>query len=345
MLSVEQALLLWVKHMEEKGEAVNRPMLVAKHIKLEESFNVPDDEQLRGESWVTPFCRNYKVKEYQQHGEAGSVNLASVEAEQLRLQTILGQYAPDDIINFDKSSMSAFYVNDEAAWDTVTPKTIKHCWNHTQILPSAAMITCSITPAESTPEKVTTATAKGWQVIHKFAVLLFMTLPQAEKFKSIFGTEYVDDAWRPALNTVLEAENDELTALEAIKKLTIQTIPTIPTANSTRPVSLPLPSVPSQLQEFERGLIATVDELKAHKCIFGTPMTLEEMLNSAEEQEIGESAYRFEGRDDEIVATVQKELDIEAGNAMEVDESDDEGMEKAEEELTTKQVMDLCQQM
>ena len=66
------------------------------------------------------------------------------------------------------------------------------------------------------------------------------------------------------------------------------------------------------------------------------------MLNPVEEHEIRDSMFRFEGGEDEIITTVQHELEIEAGNIMEVDESDDE---EEEEELTTKQVMDLCQQM
>jgi hypothetical protein len=86
---VEKALFLWVKHMEEKGESVNGPMLVAKRQKFEDSFNVPDNQRLHGESWVTPFCRNYKIKEYRRHGEAGSVDLDAVEAERLRVQGIL----------------------------------------------------------------------------------------------------------------------------------------------------------------------------------------------------------------------------------------------------------------
>ena len=61
---VEKALFLWVKHMEEKGESVNGPMLIAKCQKFEDHFNVPDNERLHGESWVTPFSRTYKIKEY-----------------------------------------------------------------------------------------------------------------------------------------------------------------------------------------------------------------------------------------------------------------------------------------
>ena len=104
---VEKALFLWVKHMEEKGESVNGPMLIAKCQKFEDRFNVPQNERLCGESWVTPFCRTYKIKEYRQHGEAGSVDLAAVEAERLRVQGILAQYKPIDRFNFDETAFFA----------------------------------------------------------------------------------------------------------------------------------------------------------------------------------------------------------------------------------------------
>ena len=55
--------------------------------------------------------------------------------------------------------------------------------------------------------------------------------------------------------------------------------------------------------------------------------------------------YKFEGGDDEIVATVQHEFEIEAGGIIEVDQSDDKAEEEREKELTTKQVIELCQQM
>ena len=104
---VEKALFLWVKHMEEKGESVNGPMLIAKRQKFEDCFNVPENERLCGESWVSSFCRTYKIKEYRQHGEAGSVDLAAVEAERLRVQGILKQYKPCDSFNFDETSFFA----------------------------------------------------------------------------------------------------------------------------------------------------------------------------------------------------------------------------------------------
>ena len=54
--------------------------------------------------------------------------------------------------------------------------------------------------------------------------------------------------------------------------------------------------------------------------IIGIPLTvviIEEMLNPMEEREIRDLMYRFEGGDGEIVATVQHELEIEAGSIME----------------------------
>ena len=68
------------------------------------------------------------------------------------------------------------------------------------------------------------------------------------------------------------------------------------------------------------------------------------MLNPVKGQEIGDSMYKFEGGDVEIVTTVQRELKFKAKDVMEVDESDDNTGDEAEE-LTTKQGMDLCQQM
>ena len=54
---VEHALVLWVKHMEEKGEHVTGAMLVTKREKFEEAMNVPDEERLKGGSWVQSFCK------------------------------------------------------------------------------------------------------------------------------------------------------------------------------------------------------------------------------------------------------------------------------------------------
>jgi len=56
---VEEALVLWVKHMEGKDEHVTGPMLVAKRKKFEEALDVPLDERLESDGWVACFCKTY----------------------------------------------------------------------------------------------------------------------------------------------------------------------------------------------------------------------------------------------------------------------------------------------
>ena len=72
---VEEALFLWVKHMEEKGETVNGLMLVAKHTRFEKQFNVPDNERLKGDGWLPKFKKAYNIKEYRRHGERSGAHV------------------------------------------------------------------------------------------------------------------------------------------------------------------------------------------------------------------------------------------------------------------------------
>ena len=68
---------------------------------------------------------------------------------------------------------------------------------------------------------------------------------------------------------------------------------------------------------------------------------LHNVRRDAESKQRTRNWYRFEGGDDEIVATVQRELQIEAGGIMEVDESDDEagGNGKGTDDETSHRAM------
>jgi len=54
---VEKALVMWVKHMEEKGETMTGPMLVAKREKYEKELDVPLEERMKSDGWVSNFCK------------------------------------------------------------------------------------------------------------------------------------------------------------------------------------------------------------------------------------------------------------------------------------------------
>jgi hypothetical protein len=100
---VERALILWIRHMESKRETVTGPMLREKRKKFEDEFDVPEEERLPGEAWVQSFCKAYKIREYRQHGEAGSVDPEAVAAERERCRRILAKFAPRDWWNFDET--------------------------------------------------------------------------------------------------------------------------------------------------------------------------------------------------------------------------------------------------
>ncbi|EGN97835.1 hypothetical protein SERLA73DRAFT_153113 [Serpula lacrymans var. lacrymans S7.3] len=98
---VECAIILWVKHLESKGDTITGAILQQKWRRFEDKFKVPQKERL-GEGWVQ-FCKAYKIREIQRHGEAGSVNLEAVVAEQQRCQKVLAKYALRDQFNFDET--------------------------------------------------------------------------------------------------------------------------------------------------------------------------------------------------------------------------------------------------
>ena len=104
---MERALVLWVHHMEEKGETVNGLMLRVKWARFEEQFNVPESEWLLGNGWIAPFCKAHGYKEHCQHGEAGSVDLEAVEAECKWVGMIMVTYAPQNRWNIDELALFA----------------------------------------------------------------------------------------------------------------------------------------------------------------------------------------------------------------------------------------------
>jgi hypothetical protein len=82
--------------MEARGEVVTGPMLVEKCKRFETELQVPEEERLTREGWVTSFCKTYKIREHRRHGEAGSIDRGAVEEERKRCQKVLAQYAPRD---------------------------------------------------------------------------------------------------------------------------------------------------------------------------------------------------------------------------------------------------------
>ncbi|KIJ47446.1 hypothetical protein M422DRAFT_248844, partial [Sphaerobolus stellatus SS14] len=228
-------------------------------------------------------------------------------------------------------------------WDAVTQETILHCWNHTKIQQNLAAYTAPPQPKVSTTattasqsSNVALADLKAWDIIKDFA-RSEITLPQAEeRLKSYLGTRYVEAEWSEAFKAVMDAENDIMQALELIGELTkclaiVLQAPQPPVAGgSPNNIPLPLSNPPQQLVALEQDLEKTVAELKKRNRITGSPLTLEEMLNPVLEREIGDSCYRFEGGDQEIVEQVKHEMAIQSGEVIEVDSDSEEEAEEGD---------------
>lgn len=54
---IDKALMYWFLHMEEKGELVSGPMLIAKREKLEIRLEVPEEERLTSTGWLPKFYK------------------------------------------------------------------------------------------------------------------------------------------------------------------------------------------------------------------------------------------------------------------------------------------------
>jgi len=192
---VEKALFLWFKQMEEKGKTVSGPMLVAKCERFKVAFDVPAMERHPCDGWVGSFCNAYKIKERRRHGEAGSVDIAAVAAEQACVATILSSFALKDQFNFDETSFFLLSI------PIPTPPAANHSAAESLLTsPQHNMNACMIV-------QEFTMTAMG--------------LPQAEqKLQSFLGSHYKDGDWRPALKAVMDAENNTTEALKVLDQLT-----------------------------------------------------------------------------------------------------------------------------
>jgi hypothetical protein len=102
----------------------------------------------------------------------------------------------------------------------------------------------------------------------------------------------------------------------------------------------------SQIVDVEKELMSSVEELVKRKRIIGCPPTFEELVNPIEEREVGDSPYRFEGGDAEIVAEVWHEIAVAWGEVIELDDSDleDEG-DDSDDVPSRQELIKLCEKL
>ena len=199
------------------------------------------------------------------------------------------------------------------AWDDVTPETIKNCWNHADIQrdPIILRIPSTLTLAQ-----------RGWNIIHTLAdPSSEMTLPQAEDLlKKVFGNQYNDDDWRPALKIATEMEPDE-DVRPLIKAL------------QGKSSSKNKPFTPDEYVEVAVEVTSAIKELERRNRIFEGAPSADAYIEPEIEREVEVVPMRT---DDKLVAEVAREQAIERG---EIVEPEDDECEDEEPEMTTREVM------
>ncbi|KAF9228317.1 DDE-domain-containing protein [Gyrodon lividus] len=83
-------------------------MLREKQRRFEDQFQVPDNEQLLGDSWVQSFCKTYKIREFCCHGEAASVDQDAVEAKRIQCWQLVAKFAPRDRFNVNETGFNHY---------------------------------------------------------------------------------------------------------------------------------------------------------------------------------------------------------------------------------------------
>jgi hypothetical protein len=89
----------------------------------------------------------------------------------------------------------------------------------------------------------------------------------------------------------------------------------------------------------------SIEELVKHKRIIGPPPTLEDLVNPIEEQEVGDSPYRFEGGDAQIIAKVRHEMAAARGEVIKLNDSDSEDDGPDNSSLSWHEVIELCKML
>ena len=151
-------------------------------------------------------------------------------------------------------------------------------------------------------------------------------LPQAKTWlQEHLHNHYLDSDWRPILTVVMTAEGDATATLDAVGKLASTRYPPKPT------IKIPAQpyTITPQVAILECNLMASIAELHIRHQIFGDLPSLEDLLDPAEEKEVGDSPYQFEGGDAEIVAQICHQMAVDQHNIVDVDSEDEH---KPEEE-------------
>lgn len=187
----------------------------------------------------------------------------------------------------------------------------------------------------------------AWKIVEEFAAGEGeVTLPQTiEKLQAHLGNAYQYEDWKPTYEAVFNAEEDTVAALTAVQALArAQQCQARGDGSTDLTTKADTRSSNDELEKLETDLMEAVEDLYQRKRLRGGRPTLEDLINPPEENEVGDSPYRFPGGDDEIINTVLKGTGTTAEQD-ELDKEEDDIDDKEPDIPSAREGVSLCEQL
>ncbi|EJC97601.1 uncharacterized protein FOMMEDRAFT_162782 [Fomitiporia mediterranea MF3/22] len=180
-------------------------------------------------------------------------------------------------------------------------------------------------PPPPSPDVPANQRPEAWNILREYAQGDIGTVPELERhLQDCLGEDYEPGDWLEVINAVLDTEDDVPAAVHVVEQLAPQPVhqPAVaysPSQSSTGTTTL------EQLHEVEEDLLFTVNELHHRRRIIGAPLSLEDLLNPAEEKKEHPELDRLKGFGDlEIIEEVRRRIDRGINLEDTGDESDSE---------------------
>jgi len=224
------------------------------------------------------------------------------------------------------------------AWQLVTPETIQNCWAHAKITREPIIITISRpNPSSQVLIRPSHPITQACDLLSQYVTTDTLTLPAVEeKLELLLGDAQKTLPWSSILKQAIEVESDEDTQaiLNKIEGLRI----------SSQESATACETEGDHQQDLgiqETVLMETLAKLKNRKRFIGPLPTIEDLVNTREEEEIGDIPYFFEGGDEDIIELVKSERGAPGGGNGVIEPDDNESEEDEEPQEPAVKISEL----
>jgi hypothetical protein len=251
---LDHALFEWQQRMEQKKAIITGEILKTKARELWAALPQFDDieEPKWSNGWLEGFKKRFKIKEYVQHGEAGSAAIDNPDniAQMEELRRLCTQYELRDILNMDETGLN---------WKRTPDRTLA-TKSHSGTKKSKDRITIALTSNADGSEKFTAWVIGKSENPRSFSKVNCKNLRIIYRFnKSKWMTGLICEEYLRWLNNKMHGERRKVLLLMdnfSGHELAIQLVGGLQGLSNVRIAWLP-PNTTSKWQPMDQGIIAS----------------------------------------------------------------------------------------